>query len=93
MSYEAGHADGRDAAYAEIYAALDDLDHARHCEGCRPCEVMKETLMWTMRGLSRDLGQDDFYTLARILKSAEEKAIQEWQSKSPEQISQCGAEL
>ena len=44
-------------------------------------------------GLSRRLTQDEFYTLARVLKSAEENAIQEWQSKSPEQNSQCGAEL
>ncbi len=93
MSYEAGYAAGRDAAYVEIYTALDDLDHARRCEGCRACEAMKATLEWMMRGLGRRLTQDEFYTLARILKSAEEKAIQEWQSKSPEQISQCGAEL
>ena len=75
MSYEAGHAAGRYAAYAEIYAALDDLDHARHCEGCRPCEVMKATLEWAMRSLSRDLDQDDFYTLARILATAEERSL------------------
>ena len=71
MSYEAGYAAGRDTAYSEIYAALDDLDHARKCDGCRPCEVMKATLEWMMQGLIRRLSQDEFYTLARVLKSAE----------------------
>ncbi len=84
MSYEAGFAAGRDAAYVEIYTALDDLDHARRCDGCRACEVMKETLMWTMRGLSRDLGQDDFYTLARILATAETVAAERWRGEPPE---------
>ena len=84
MSYEAGHAAGRDAAYAEIYAALDDLDHPRRCDGCRPCEVMKTTLEWMMQGLSRRLSQEEFYTLARVLKSAEEKAMAEGQSTPPE---------
>ena len=74
MSYEVGY----NAAYTEIYSALDDLDHARTCKGCRPCEVMQATLEWTMQGLSRRLTQDEFYTLARILKSAEEKATAEW---------------
>ena len=83
MSENVGFAAGRDAAYVEIYAALDDLDHPRRCDGCRPCEVMKATLEWMMRSLSRRLTQDEFYTLARVLKSAEEKAIQEWQSTSP----------
>ena len=29
MSWKAGRTVGYNAAYAEIYAALDDLDHAR----------------------------------------------------------------
>ena len=78
MSYEAGYAAGRDSAYAEIYATLDDLDHPRRCDGCRPCEVMKATLEWMMQGVSRRLSQEEFYTLARVLKSAEEKAQAEW---------------
>ena len=36
---------------------------------------MKATLEWMMQGISRRLSQDEFYTLARILKSAEEKAM------------------
>ena len=72
-----------DAAYAEIYAALDDLDHARKCGGCRPCEVMKATLEWMMQGLSRRLSQDEFYTLARILAKAETRAMEERQDTPP----------
>ena len=78
-----GYEDGYNAAYAEIYAALDDLDHARKCDGCRPCEVMKATLEWMMQGLSRRLSQDEFYTLARILAKAETRAIQERQDTPP----------
>ena len=68
-SYEAGY----NAAYAEIYATLDDLDHPRHCDGCRPCEVMKATMEWAMQSLSRKLTQDEFYALARLLARAEAK--------------------
>ena len=84
MSWKAGRTAGYNAAYAEIYAALDDLDHPRHCDGCRPCEVMKETLSWTMRSLSRHLSQDEFYTLASILAKAEGEAMEEWQDTPPE---------
>ena len=73
MSYEAGYG----AAYAEIYAALDDPDHPRHCDGCRPCEVMKATIHWTMQNLSRRLSSEEFFTLAKILASAESKAVAE----------------
>ena len=83
MSWKAGRTVGYHMAYAEIYEALDDLDHARKCDGCRPCEVMKATLAWSMQGLSRSLSQEDFYTLARILKSAEEKAQAERQNTPP----------
>ncbi|MYC38260.1 MAG: hypothetical protein F4X66_15305 [Chloroflexi bacterium] len=82
MSYEAGYTAGRDAAYAEIYTTLDDLDHPRHCDGCRPCEVIKSVLEWMMQGMSRRLSQEEFYTLARVLKSAEGNAMAEW-SESP----------
>ena len=66
-SYE----DGYNTAYAEIYATLDDLDHPRQCDGCRPCEVMKATMEWAMRSLSRRLTDDEFYALARLLAKAE----------------------
>ena len=79
MTYEAGY----NAAYAEIYAALDDLDHPRRCDGCRPCEAMKATLEWMMQGLSRRLSQEEFYTLAKVLKSAEEKAMEEFGRGEP----------
>ena len=46
---------GYKAAYAEIYVALDDLDHPSHCDGCRLCEVMKATLEWSMLGQGRRL--------------------------------------
>ena len=65
-SYE----DGYNAAYAEIYATLDDL-HPRQCDGCRPCEVMKATMEWAMRSLSRKLTHDEFYALAMLLAKAE----------------------
>ena len=93
MSWEAGHAAGREAAYAEIYSTLDDLDHARHCDGCCPCEVMQATLTWAMRSLGRNLSQDEFYTLARILAKAETAAAERWRDGPREQVSQCGAEL
>ena len=93
MSWEAAHAAGREAAYAEIYATLDDLDHPRHCDGCRPCGVMKASLEWAMRSLSSNLGQDDFYALAGILARVETAAAERWRDDPLGQISQCGAEI
>ena len=69
MTYE----DGYNAAYAEIYATLDDLDHPHHCGGCRPCGVMRATLEWAMQSLSRKLTQDEFHSLAGLLAKAEAK--------------------
>ena len=36
-----------------------------------------------MQGLSRRLSQEEFYTLARVLKSAEEKAMAEFGQSTP----------
>ena len=84
MSWKAGRTVGYNQAYAEVYAALDDLDHPRHCDGCRACEVMQATLVWSMRSLSRHLSQDEFYTLARILAKAETRAVEDHQGTPPE---------
>ena len=83
MSENAGYAASRDAAYVEIYTALDDLDHARRCDGCRPCEVIKATLEWAMRSLSRNLSQDEFNALAKILAKAETRAVENQESTLP----------
>ena len=66
--------DGYNAAYAEIYATLDDLDHPQGCKGCRPCEVMKATMEWAMRSLSRRLDTEEFFALAGLLAKAEARA-------------------
>ena len=68
-----GYQSGYNAAYAEIYGALDDLDHARHCAGCRPCEVMKSVIEWSMQGLCRMLSEDEFNTLAGVLAIARDR--------------------
>lgn len=67
--YQAGY----DAAYADIYRALDDPDHARHCAGCRPCGVMKSVIEWTMLGLAPALTEEEFETLAGIMASARDR--------------------
>ena len=74
MARKTRYATGYDAAYAEIFAALDEIDHPADCGGCRPCEVMGTALEWTMRGLSRRLSQDDSYTLTRVLTELERMA-------------------
>ena len=45
---------------------------------------MKATLEWTMQGLSRRLTQEEFFTLARIMASADSKAVEKWQSTPPD---------
>ena len=61
---------GYEAAYAEIYAAIDSDDHPANCGTCRACGVMRTVLENAMTTLGRKLSQDDFWSLAAILKRA-----------------------
>lgn len=61
---------GYEAAYAELYAAIDSDDHPANCGTCRACGVMRTVLEDAMTTLGRKLSQDDFWTLAAILKRA-----------------------
>lgn len=61
---------GYEAAYTEIYAAIDSDDHPANCGTCRACGVMRTVLEDAMSTLGRKLSQDDFWTLAAILKRA-----------------------
>lgn len=63
---------GYDAAYAEIYAAINSDDHPANCGTCRACGVMRTVLEDAMTTLGRKLSQDDFWSLAAILKRANE---------------------
>ena len=63
---------GYEAAYAEIYAAIDSEDHPKNCGTCRACGVMRTVLEDAMTTLGRKLSQEDFWALAAILKRADE---------------------
>ena len=63
---------GYDAAYAEIYAAIDSEDHPANYSTCKACGVMRMVLEDAMTTLGRKLSQDDFWTLATILERANE---------------------
>ena len=41
--YAEGHAAGKDKAYSEMLASLEDKAHSLGC-GCRPCQVKKATI-------------------------------------------------
>lgn len=66
MTYQ----DGYEAAYREIYAAIDSDDHPANCGTCRACGVMRTVIEDMMITLSGKLSQDEFYTLAQILARA-----------------------
>ena len=63
MNYQ----DGYNAAYAEIYAAIESEDHPRQCGSCRACGVMKSVIEEMMLTLSRKLTGEEFSALADIL--------------------------
>ena len=65
-----GYQRSYDAAYVEIYAAINSDDHPKNCGDCRACGVMRTVLENAMTTLGRKLSQDDFWTLATILKRA-----------------------
>ena len=74
MARKTRYATGYDAAYAEIHAALDEIDHPADCGGCLPCEVIRVAVEWAMRALSRRLSLDESYTLSEILTEMEKIA-------------------
>lgn len=59
---------GYEAAYTEIYAAIDSDDHSANCGTCRACGVMRTVLEDAMTTLGQKLSQEDFWVLAAILK-------------------------
>lgn len=61
-SYQAGY----EAAYTEIYAALESEDHPRNCGDCRACGVMRSVIEDAMLTLSRKLSTEEFFSLASI---------------------------
>ena len=63
---------GYDDAYTEIYAAIDSDDHPTNCGTCRACGVIRTVLEDAMTTLERKLSQHDFWTLAGILRRANE---------------------
>ena len=63
---------GYEAAYAEIYAAINSEDHPANCGDCRACGVMRTVLEESLMELGKKLSQEDFWSLAAILKRANE---------------------
>ncbi len=61
---------GYEAAYAELYAAIDSEDHPANCGTCRACGLMRTVIEDAMTTLGRKLSQDDFWALAAILRRA-----------------------
>ena len=59
---------GKEAAYAEMYAAIDSDDHPRICGGtCRPCGVMRATLEKFLLQLGRIMDPGDYQTFVGII--------------------------
>ena len=57
---------GYEAAYREIYASLNDGEHAI-CGECRPCGVVYEIGEILVETLANRLSQDEFFGLAVLL--------------------------
>lgn len=63
---------GYEAAYAEIYAAIDSDCHPLYCGTCRACGVMRSVLEDAMTTLGSKLSEEDFVALAAIIQRANE---------------------
>ena len=66
-TYENPYTAGYEAAYREIYAALNSAEHLDECGQCRPCGVAREIVEILMETLSKKLTQEEFFTLSFIL--------------------------
>ena len=67
MSYEAGYRAGYDAAFTEIYAALNGDDHVEGCGTCRACGVMRAVIEDMISTVAKKMTTEEFLTFARIL--------------------------
>ena len=65
--YQVGYGAGYEAAYTEIYAAIESDDHPRNCGDCRACGVMRSVIEDAMMQLGRKLSVDELLTLSGIL--------------------------
>ena len=70
MTATVSYQDGYNAAYTEIYAAIESEDHPRQCGSCRACGVMRSVLEGMMLTLGPKLTESEFFTLADILARA-----------------------
>ena len=61
--YQAGY----EAAYAEVYAAIQSDKHPRECGHCRACGLMRAVIEDAMFTLGLKLTEEEFSTLAGIL--------------------------
>ena len=61
---------GYEAAYTELYAAIDSDDHPARCAGCRPCVVFRALLRSIMKDLRQRLTEDEVETLNSIMMKA-----------------------
>ena len=58
---------GYEAAYTELYAAIDSDDHPRNCGVCRACGVIRTVIEDTFLKLGGLLTPEEFDTLAAML--------------------------
>ena len=54
---------GYEAAYTELYDAVDSLDHPANCAGCRPCVLFQYLLRDITEDLTEILTPDELATL------------------------------
>ena len=62
---------GYEAAFREIYAAVNEEGHAASCGECRPCGVFKEIVELLMDTLASKCTQEEFFSLAMIFNRRE----------------------
>ena len=61
------YAQGYEAAYQDMYAALRDDDHVKHCGICRQCGVVKEVTETLLEKLADKMTVDEFMSMATAL--------------------------
>ena len=67
MTISSEYQNGYEAAYTDIYAAIDSEDHLRNCGTCRACGVIRTVLEDGLMQLERLLTKEEFDTLSAML--------------------------
>ena len=66
------YSEGIEAAYKEIYYAIESDDHPRNCGPCRACWLIRSVIEDTFLSVGSMLSPEDFTTMRNLMAKLNE---------------------